>query len=81
MDQNQTMTVDDRLEGLANVLDKLGDIPGGGRGKCGLVWVANDLLNGLSQDIAMMQEEIARLKKEKENDERTEDEDDSQEDN
>lgn len=65
MDQNQ-MTALDRIEALGNVLDKLGDLPGGGRGKCGLVWVANDVLNDLRNDILVLEETVKTLKGEKE---------------
>ena len=53
---DQKMTPMDRLEALANVLDKLADLPGGGRTKCGLIWVANDVLNGLQKDILILEE-------------------------
>lgn len=57
MDQNQ-MTVEQKIEALGNVLDKIGDIPGGGRGKCGLVWVANDLLSNIAKDVLDLKSQI-----------------------
>lgn len=55
---DQKMTPMERLEALANVLDKLADLPGGGRTKCGLIWVANDVLNGLQKDILILEEKV-----------------------
>lgn len=57
MDQNQ-MTVEQKIDALGNVLDKIGDIPGGGRGKCGLVWVANDLLSNIAKDVLYLKSQI-----------------------
>ena len=61
MDQRVKMTPKEKLESLGNVLDKLGDLPGGGRSKCGLIWVANDIINGLNQDILIYEEHIKML--------------------
>lgn len=59
MDQNQQKTVNqmspqERLEAMGNVLDKLADLPGG-RVKCGLIWVMNELIGGLKEDIETLQ--------------------------
>ena len=58
MDQGTKMTAQDRINSMYAVLDKLGDLPEGGRIKCGYVWVMNDLLTGLQNDIKIMQEKL-----------------------
>ena len=61
MDQNQ-MTALEKIEAFGNVLDRLGDLPGG-RAKCGLIWVANDLLEGLRGDILIMEDKLGIYEK------------------
>lgn len=59
MDQENKLTATDRINSMYNVLDKLANIPEGGRIKCGYVWILNDLLNGLRNDVLVMQEKIS----------------------
>ena len=59
MDQENKLTATDRIDSMYNVLDKLANIPEGGRIKCGYVWILNDLLNGLRDDVLVMQERLA----------------------
>ncbi len=59
MDQ---MTPMEKLDALGNILDKIGDLPFGGRSKCGLIWVANDVVNGLSEDFKNYELQIQALK-------------------
>lgn len=67
MDQKQQeMTAMDRLEAILNVLDKMADLPGGGRTKCGYIWVMNDLINGLANDILIMEDKIKTYEGKKE---------------
>lgn len=56
---DQKMTPLEKIEAMGNVLEKLADLPGGGRAKCGLIWVMGDLLEKLNQDILIMQEQIS----------------------
>ena len=56
---DQKMTPLEKIEAIGNVLEKLADLPGGGRAKCGLIWVMGDLLEKLNQDILIMQEQIS----------------------
>lgn len=66
MDQKRQMTALERIESMGNVLDKLADMPEGGRIKCGYIWIMNDLLNGLQSDILEMQKKIPASDTEKE---------------
>ena len=58
---DQQMTAMDRIEAIGNVLDKLGDIPAGGKLKCGYIWIISDLLNGLRNDILIYEDKIKVL--------------------
>lgn len=62
MDQNQQKPQEifpmAKIESMGNVLEKIADLPGGGRAKCGLIWVMGDLLEQLSNDILIMQEQL-----------------------
>lgn len=55
------MTPMEKIEAMSNVLEKIGDLPGGGRAKCGLVWVMGDLLEKLGNDILVMQERLSGM--------------------
>lgn len=55
---DQQMTALDRIEAISNVLDKLGDIPAGGKLKCGYIWIISDLLNGLQNDILVYEDKL-----------------------
>lgn len=58
------MTAQEKLEAMGNVLDKLSDT-NGGRAKCGLIWVMNDLLNQLDADIQEMEAKLSAYEKAK----------------